>query len=180
LSRSLSSVHSRVSGNPGGLHSVALGPRFRGDERIDTRERNTVKWWRADGIEPLARAGPRLQRGDGTSLSLTCALHFGCRGWNRTICLVGMSHASDRCSSLRQEHFPAKCAAVRRKKMRPARIWRRAEGLIPTPSPVPSRFERAPDACPVNSPEFGGSLRARFSHALACHARSKRRRPPAG
>lgn len=27
----------------------------------------------------------------------------GCRGWNRTIFLVGMSHASDRCSSLRQE-----------------------------------------------------------------------------
>ena len=28
------------------------------------------EWWEVDGIEPLAPQGPRLQRGDGASLSL--------------------------------------------------------------------------------------------------------------
>src|SRR5215470_1956166 len=66
--------------------------------------------------------GPRLQRSDGTSLSLlafpSIGLAFpsiGCSGSNRTTYLVGMSHASCQCSTLRQRlrglHSLA-CAAV--------------------------------------------------------------------
>jgi hypothetical protein len=33
-------------------------------------------WWEADGIEPLAPKGPRLQRGDGASLSLLALPDF--------------------------------------------------------------------------------------------------------
>src|SRR5215470_16472516 len=59
--------------------------------------------------------GPRLQRSDGTSLSLLAFPGIGCSGSNRTTYLVGMSHASCQCSTLRQRlrglHSLA-CAAV--------------------------------------------------------------------
>jgi hypothetical protein len=34
------------------------------------------KWWEVDGIEPLAKKGLRLQRSDGTSLSLFALPEF--------------------------------------------------------------------------------------------------------
>src|SRR5215510_8554399 len=47
--------------------------------------------------------GLRLQRSDGTSLSLLAFPGVGCSGSNRTTYLVGMSHASCQCSTLRRK-----------------------------------------------------------------------------
>ena len=44
---------------------------IKGTPKLTSRSgRCDSKWWEVDGIEPLAQKGLRLQRSDGTSLSL--------------------------------------------------------------------------------------------------------------
>ena len=97
--------------------------------------------------------GPRLQRSDGTSLSLLAFPGVGCSGSNRTTYLVGMSHANCQCSTLRQRLRGLNslaCAAVHP-------CVRRIGGSLTCRSPCLSaliRFERRPEAAPVRLPKM--------------------------
>src|SRR5262244_202839 len=96
--------------------------------------------------------GPRLQRSDGTSLSLLAFPGIGCSGSNRTTYLVGMSHASCQCSTLRQRLRGLNSLACARSPSVRSQNWRTAEVLIPNALQHPSRFERARGTRRVDCP----------------------------
>jgi hypothetical protein len=89
-----------------------------------------------DGIEPLAPQGPRLQRGDGASLSLLALPVFRRR------------RTDDR-----GRIAPHLVLSVRPPLSVVRRLdWRKAESTIPTPQAVPRAFQAAPIARSVSLP----------------------------
>lgn len=97
-------------------------------------------WWEADGIEPPAPKGPRLQRSDGTSLSLTALpdrfIYFGCRDRSRTDLEQLMRLPGSRTSLQRKRGFSspshtAGTSAVCRISFVLHPNWRKREVLIP-------------------------------------------------
>src|SRR5262245_16507076 len=110
--------------------------------------------------------GPRLQRGDGTSLSLLAFPSIGCSGSNRTTYLVGMSHASCQCSTLRQRLRGLNSLACARSTSVRSQNWRTAEVLIPNALRHPSRFERARGTRRVDCPLDHDPIRLNRDHGL--------------
>src|SRR5262245_52503061 len=110
--------------------------------------------------------GPRLQRSDGTSLSLLAFPGIGCSGSNRTTYLVGMSHASCQCSTLRQRLRGLNSLACARSPSVRSQNWRTAEVLIPNALQHPSRFERARGTRRVDCPLDHDPIRLNRDHGL--------------